>query len=84
MRACLLVAIAVVLPLGGANAAEPVTTPPAKAGQPAEKTAPVVVASLDQAPAEAAAAPQAQPAAKRARKGRVTTCRCGEQHPATD
>jgi hypothetical protein len=78
MRARLMVIAVAAVSFAGAVAAEPAKAPVRKADQPAEQPVQVVVAAADQArpltPATDAAAP-----AKRERKARVTTCRCGDQ-----
>ncbi|HEU5482523.1 MAG TPA: hypothetical protein VFU80_05475 [Sphingomicrobium sp.] len=88
MRTRLLVIAIAGLSFAGSVAAEPAKAPIRKADRPASQPVEVVVAAADQAriPAAAdqaripAAAEQAAPApAKRERKARVTTCRCGDQ-----
>lgn len=82
MRPHLLIAALAGLSIAAAAAAEPAKAPVRKAEQPAERAAPVVVASVnEQRAAEAAAEPQAEPPVKQ-RRGRVTSCRCGDQNPS--
>ena len=81
MRAHLLVLALAGASLSAAALGEPAKPPMHKAEQPADKAAPVVVASADAqaTPAEA----EAQPApAPKPRRARVTSCRCGGQNPS--
>ena len=79
MRARLLMVVTIGFFAAGAVAAEPGKAPVRKAEQPAEQPAPVVVAVADQARAQPAAEQAAAVPAKRERRARVTTCRCGDQ-----
>ena len=80
MRARLLIVAVSGLSFAAAVAAEPSKVPVRKADQSAEQPVEVVVASADQVRAPAAAEEASVPA-KRERKARVTTCRCGDQTP---
>ena len=79
MRARLLMVATIGFFAAGAVAAEPAKAPVRKAEQPVDQPAQVVVAAADQARAPAAAEPAAAAPAKRERRARVTTCRCGDQ-----
>lgn len=78
MHARLLIVAAAGLSFAGSVAAEPAKTPVRKAEAPAEQPVQVVVAAADQARTPATDIAPAAPA-KRERKARVTTCRCGDQ-----
>ena len=78
MRARQLILAIAGLSCAAAVAAEPAKAPVRKADQPVEEAAPVVVASADQIRTPEAAAQSDAAPAKRARKARVTTCRCGD------
>lgn len=58
--------------------AEPAKAPVQKAAQPADQRAEVVVASADNVPAATNGANQAAAPAKKVRKARVISCRCGD------
>ena len=65
-----------------AFAAEPPKAPAAKAEQTTEQSRPVVVASADEAQAKVTPAEQqSDSAAPKPRRGRSTSCRCGDQLP---
>ena len=82
MRAHLLIAALAGLSMATAVAAEPAKAPVREAEQAAERPAPVVVASVSEpSDEEASARPQAEAPAKQ-RRGRVTSCRCGDQNPS--
>ena len=81
MRARLLIVAVSGLSLGAAAAAEPAKAPVRSADQPAKQVAPVVLASADEIRAPAEAEQQTAAPAKRERRARVTTCRCGDQTP---
>ncbi len=81
MRAHLLVLALAGASLSVAAFGEPVKLPVHKAGQPADKAAPVVVASADGEATPPEAEQQASPAPK-PRRARVTSCRCGGQNPS--
>ena len=85
MRARLLVGAVAGLSVAAAGAPEPAKAPVSKAQQPADKPVAVVVAAVEEVPAPVAAdeQPAAAPA-KRARKARVTSCRCGDQTKSDD
>lgn len=86
MRVRLLMVALAGLSLSAAASADPAKAPVQKAGQPADKSAPVLVASADEAAAPAPtdqAQPPADPA-KPVRHARVTTCRCGDQTPGSN
>lgn len=83
MRARLVIAAISGLSVATAVAAEPAKAPVRKADQAAEQPVEVVVAAADEIRTPTASADQATAApAKRARKARVTTCRCGDQPPS--
>ena len=71
-------AIAAVLALATAVAAEPPRPGASDSAKPANRPVPVMLASADQTPPAAVQA-QASVPAKRPRAARVTTCRCGGQ-----
>lgn len=64
-----------------AGAAEPVKVPVRTADQPADQDVPVVIAAADEVRTPPGANRQAAAPAKRERRARVTTCRCGDQTP---
>lgn len=70
-----LVLIAATLTSSSAFAADPVKPAPQPTAQVKKATAPVVLASASDVPASATAS---QPSAPPKRRGRVTTCRCGD------
>ena len=80
MHARVIVVAASLLASASAFAAEPAAAPAAQpeSAQPQVHRATIVLASADQANS-APADQQAQPAPRRARVARVTTCRCGDQ-----
>lgn len=79
MRGHLLAAGAAAFLFAGAAIAEPAKAPVQKAAQPADQPAEVVVASVEANRPEVAAADQANATpAKKARKPRVISCRCGD------
>lgn len=80
MRSRLLIVAVSGLSFAAAAAAEPAKAPVRKAEQPAEQAAPIVIASADEVRTPATAQQAAAPA-KRERRARVTTCRCGDQSP---
>ena len=81
MRVRLLVAAFAGLSFAAAAVAEPAKAPVQKAGQPADRPVELVVASADTVRAAEVAETQPDAPAKRERKARVTTCRCGDQPP---
>lgn len=82
MRAHLLIVALSGLSLAtAAAAAEPAKVPVRTADQPADQEVPVVIAAADEARTPAGAERQAAVPAKRERRARVTTCRCGSQTP---
>lgn len=81
MRARLLIVSVAGLSLAAAAAAEPAKAPVRKADQPADQPVELVVAAADQVRTPAAAEQQSAAPAKRERKARVTTCRCGDKTP---
>lgn len=82
MRAHLLIVAVSGLSLAtAAVAAEPAKAPVRTADQPADQAVPVVIAAADEVRTPAAADQQGAAPAKRERKARVTTCRCGDQTP---
>jgi hypothetical protein len=80
MHARSLLIAAAALTVASVAAAEPAKPEAAKANANASRPAAVVLASADQVstPVPTAQDPNAAPA-KPARRGRVTTCRCGDQ-----
>lgn len=76
MRTRLLIVAVSGLSFAAAVAAEPVKAPVHKAEQPAQQPVEVVIASAEQV-RNPATSEQASPPAKRERKARVATCRCG-------
>lgn len=79
MRGHILMLATAALSVATAAAAEPAKAPVQKAAQPS-RPAEVLVASVDDVRAGAAAAAQDSGApVKRARKARVNSCRCGDQ-----
>jgi hypothetical protein len=85
MLARIFMAVIAGLATSVAAATEPSKAPVHKADLPTGKTAPVVVASADNSPVEAAKVqPDAAPEATKPRRGRATTCRCGDQLPNED
>lgn len=84
MRTHLLIAALSGLSLASAAAAEPAKAPVRKAGQPAEQEVNVVIASVDDVRTPAAVEQQAAAPAKRERRARVSTCRCGGQESSND
>lgn len=82
MRARLLIVALSGLSLATAAAAvEPAKVPVRTADQPTGQEVPVVIAAADEVRTPAAAEQQAAAPAKRERRARVTTCRCGNQTP---
>ena len=81
MRAHLLIVAVSGLSLAAAVAAEPAKAPVRKAEQPVGQEVNVVIASAEDVRAPAAGEQQAAAPAKRERRARVTTCRCGDQTP---
>lgn len=81
MRARLLIVAVSGLSLAAAAAAEPAKAPVRKAGQPAGQEVNVVIASADDVRAPGLVEQQAAAPAKRERRARVTTCRCGDPTP---
>lgn len=81
MRARLLIAAFAGLSFAAAASAEPVKAPVRNANQHAEQGVNVVVAAADDIRTPATAEHKADAPAKRERKARVTTCRCGDQTP---
>ena len=79
MRAHLLIVAVAGLSFGAAVAAEPAKAPVRKAEHPVERPSPVVVAAVDEVRTAPVADQAAAAPAKRERKARVTTCRCGDQ-----
>ena len=76
MRARLLLVAVSGLSFAAAAAAEPAKAPIRKAEQPAEQAAPIVIASAEEVRTPVTGQDSGAPA-KRERKARVTTCRCG-------
>jgi hypothetical protein len=64
-----------------AVAAEPAKAPVRTADQPTDQDVRVVIAAVDEVRTPAGVDRQAAAPAKRERRVRVTTCRCGEQTP---
>lgn len=81
MRAHLLIAAISGLSLAAAATAEPAKAPVRKADQPTEQPVTVVIASADEVRSSPIAEQQGVTPAKRERRARVTTCRCGDQTP---
>jgi hypothetical protein len=81
MRACLLIAAIAGMSFAASASAEPVKAPVRNANQPAGQGVTVVVAAADDIRTPATAEQKAEAPAKRERKARVTTCRCGDQTP---
>ena len=79
MRARLLMVAVAGLSLAAVAVAEPVKAPVQKAAQPDNQPVEVVVASAADVRTEVAAATPDQAPAKRVRKARVNSCRCGDQ-----
>lgn len=75
----LIVAVSGLFVAAGASA-EPAKAPVRKADQPAKQAAPIVIASAEEIRSQPSDQQSAAPA-KRERKARVTTCRCGDQAP---
>lgn len=84
MRAHLLIAAAAALTLASTAVAEPAKAPVQKAAQPADRPAEVLVASVDTGRPELASAQDSGAPAKRVRKARVNSCRCGDQAPQAE
>ena len=80
MRTHLLILAVSGLSFEAAVVAEPAKAPVRKADQPAEQPIEVVIASAEQVRTPAADQQASEPA-KRKRKARITTCRCGDQTP---
>lgn len=85
MHARVVIIAAALLSSGSAFAAEPAAAPVSQpdSAQPQVHRAAIVLASAEQAN-PAPADQQAQPAPRRARVARVTTCRCGDQQDQPD
>lgn len=82
MRPQMLLVLLTGLCASTAFAAEPPKAPAAKAEQTTEQARPVVVASASDAQAKATAAQQQSDfVAPKPRRGRSTSCRCGDQLP---
>lgn len=82
MRVRLLIAALSGLSLATAAAAvEPAKAPVRTADQPAEQDVEVVLAAADEVRTPAGTDRQTAAPAKRERRARVTTCRCGDQTP---
>ncbi|MGI8706305.1 MAG: hypothetical protein ACR2JJ_11040 [Sphingomicrobium sp.] len=82
MRVRLLIAALSGLSLATAAAAvEPAKAPVRTADQPADQDIKVIIAAADEVHTPAGADRHAAALAKRERRARVTTCRCGDQTP---
>ena len=81
MRSHMLIASVSALSVSSAAVAEPAKVPVQKAAQPADRPAEVLVASVDTDRPELVAAQDSGAPAKRVRKARVNSCRCGGDQP---
>ena len=86
MRAHLVMIGIAGLSLAATSVAEPAKAPVQKASQPTNPAAEVVVASADEVPAVASkpAETTGTPTAKKPRRARVISCRCGGEAPSDD
>ena len=82
MRPHLLIAALAGLSMAAAVAAEPAKAPVRNAEQAAERPAAVVVASVNEPRAEDVTSEPRAEAPVKQRRGRVTSCRCGDQNPS--